>query len=95
MPELVQEGGYPLGAGRETGTDADEAIGLGSEKPENRANAGADPEVRNAIDAVAGRQIGGVEEVGLAKGQQVLPQLRRRGGKRPSRMLRRYQQRLL
>jgi hypothetical protein len=28
MPELVQEGGYPLGAGRETGTDADEAIGL-------------------------------------------------------------------
>jgi hypothetical protein len=76
MPEFVQEGGYPLGAGRETGADADEAVGLGSEKPEDRADAGADPEVRDAVDAGAGRQVGGVEEARLAEGQQVLPQLR-------------------
>ena len=76
MSEFVQEGGYPLGAGRELGADADEAVGLGGKEPEDRPNAGADPEVRHAIDAVSGRQIGGGEEVGLAEGQQVLPQLR-------------------
>jgi hypothetical protein len=40
------------------------------------SNAGADPEVRHPVDAVAGRQIGGVEEAGLAEGQQIIPQLR-------------------
>src|SRR5262249_61196036 len=82
MPEFMQERGYPLRARRETGADANETVGLGSKKPENRPDAGADPEVRKAVDAVVGRQIGGVEEVGLAEGQQVLSKLGIRQEKR-------------
>jgi hypothetical protein len=76
MPEFVQESGNTLGAWREKGADADEAVDRVGEESENRADAGADPEVRNAVDAVAGRQIGVGEEARLAEGQQILPQLR-------------------
>jgi hypothetical protein len=69
MPHFVQEGGYPLRARGETGADGDEAVGLLGKEPETRPNAGAHPEVRHAVEAGAGRQIGGIEEAGLAEGQ--------------------------
>src|SRR5947207_10775239 len=78
MPEFVQEGVYPRGARRETGADADEAVGprVRDAQPESPRGAGANIEVRDAVDAVAGRQIGAGEEVGLAGSQQSSPQLR-------------------
>jgi hypothetical protein len=88
MPDLVQDGVYPLGAGG-TGADADEAVDAGlpvnrvrDGHPESRRNAGADEEIRNVVDAVAGGQIGGGEEVGLAEGQQISPQFRIRQERR-------------
>ena len=79
MPDFVQKGGDPLGAGGETGADADVAVEVGplvhrggrDGQPESLRDAGADIEVRNVVDAVAGGQIGGGEEVGLAEGQQI------------------------
>src|SRR5256885_2133554 len=72
--------GPRVGAGG-TGTDAAEAVeagvrvnGVRDGHPESRRNAGADEEIRNVVDAVAGGQIGSGEEVGLAEGQQISPQ---------------------
>src|SRR5262249_7559301 len=53
-------------------------------------DAGGDIEVRNVVDAVAGREIGGGEEVGLAEGKQSVPQIRIRNVNRTESVGRRY-----
>jgi hypothetical protein len=67
VPHFVQEGGHPLCAGGETGADADEAVDVVGKEPENRPDAGADVKVRFAVEAGAGRQIGGIEKPGWPK----------------------------
>ena len=80
MPDFVQEDGYPLGTRRDlagVGADADIAVGrprVSAGQPESRRNAGTGKEVRYTgdvytVEAVAGRQIDGIEEAGLAGGQ--------------------------
>jgi len=75
--------------GESPDVDADEAVGrvgrpIRGGQPESSRNAGANPEVRYAVDAVAVRQIGGIEEAGLTEGQQICPQLRiRQANRRP------------
>jgi hypothetical protein len=69
MPDFVQEGVYPLGARREVGADPDEAVGprVRDGQPESLRDAGGDIEVRNVVDAVAGRETGGVKKLGWPK----------------------------
>jgi hypothetical protein len=92
MPDFVQEGVYPLGARREVGADPDEAVGprVRDGQPESLRDAGGDIEVRNVVDAVAGREIGGGKEVGLAEGKQSVPQIRIRNVNRTESVGRRY-----
>jgi len=76
MADFVQECRYTYRASGKAGTDPDEAV----DSPvrldsKNLRHARTDKEVRLAVDACAGRQIGAVEETGLAKGQQISSQL--------------------
>src|SRR2546423_13791251 len=77
MRDFVQQGAYPLGARREIGADADVAVDprVRDGQPESLRDAGGDIEVRNVVDAVAGREIGGGEELGLAEGKQSVTQI--------------------
>src|SRR5437764_2766757 len=68
------------------------APGFGTGRPKSLRDAGGDIEVRNVVDAVAGRQIGGGEEVGLAEGKQSVPQIRIRNVNRTESVGRRYRE---
>jgi hypothetical protein len=61
MRDFVQQGSYPHSAAVEIRADADEAVDprVRDGQPESLRDAGGDVEVRNVVDAVASREIGG------------------------------------
>jgi hypothetical protein len=67
MPEFVQERGHPLRAGGETGADANKSVNGVGKEPERRPNAGADPEVRRAVDTVAAGRLAALKKPGWPK----------------------------